>query len=105
MPVEKRWEEIKKTEKAGYSPVSHVPKILPALLRAYLISKRAEKVGFDWEKLEDIHEKMEEEIGELKKAEASAAMKRSKKRSGTSSSRSSNLQAWDRSGGRAAAHD
>ena len=72
MPVEKRWEEIKKTEKAGYSPVSHVPKILPALLRAYVISKRAAKVGFDWEKLEDIHEKMREEIGELKKAEASS---------------------------------
>ncbi len=70
-PVEKRWEEIKKTEKAGYSPVSHVPKILPALLRAYVISKRAAKVGFDWEKLEDIHDKLREEIGELKEAEAS----------------------------------
>src|SRR5208283_4136072 len=31
-PVEKRWEEIKKAEKEGYSPVSHVPRILPALL-------------------------------------------------------------------------
>jgi uncharacterized protein YabN with tetrapyrrole methylase and pyrophosphatase domain len=37
-----------------------------------VISKRAAKVGFDWEKLEDIHEKMHEEIGELKKAEASS---------------------------------
>ena len=71
-PVEKRWEEIKKAEKADYSPVSHVPKILPALLRAYVISQRAAKVGFDWEKLEDIHEKMAEEIGELKAAEARA---------------------------------
>lgn len=70
-PVEKRWEEIKKAEKADYSPVSHVPKMLPALLRAFVISKRAARVGFDWEKLDDIYEKMYEEIDELKAAEAS----------------------------------
>jgi tetrapyrrole methylase family protein/MazG family protein len=68
-PVEKRWEEIKKAEKADYSPVSHVPKILPALLRAYVISKRAARVGFDWARLDDVYEKMYEEIGELKEAE------------------------------------
>lgn len=68
-PVEKRWEEIKKEEKEGYSPVSRVPRILPALLRAYVISKRAAKVGFDWEKLEDIYEKAREEMDELKEAE------------------------------------
>ncbi len=71
-PVEKRWEEIKKAEKTNYSPVSSVPKTLPALLRAYVISQRAARVGFDWEKLEDIHEKVAEEIGELKAAEARA---------------------------------
>jgi uncharacterized protein YabN with tetrapyrrole methylase and pyrophosphatase domain len=36
-----------------------------------VISRRAAKVGFDWEKLDDIHEKMDEEIEELKEAEAS----------------------------------
>ena len=70
-PVERRWEEIKKAEKGDYSPVSSVPDMLPALLRAYVISKRASKVGFDWKKLEDIYAKMYEEIGELKEAEAS----------------------------------
>ncbi len=70
-PIEARWEEIKKAEKDDYSPVSHVPAILPALLRAYLISRRAAKVGFDWEKLDDIHEKMREEVAELKEAEKS----------------------------------
>ncbi len=69
--VEKRWEELKKAEKEDYSPVAHTPAILPALLRSYVISKRAARVGFDWEKLEDIYEKMYEEIGELKEAEAS----------------------------------
>jgi tetrapyrrole methylase family protein/MazG family protein len=72
-PVEKRWEEIKRAEKEDYSPVSHVPRILPALLRAYVVAKRAARVGFDWERLEDIYKKMNEEIGELKEAEASGA--------------------------------
>jgi MazG family protein len=75
-PIDARWEEIKKAEKDDYSPVSHVPKILPALLRAYLISRRAAKVGFDWEKLDDIHEKMREEIAELREAENSGVADR-----------------------------
>ena len=45
--------------------------MLPALLRAYIISKRAARVGFDWEKLDDIYQKMYEEIEELKEAEDS----------------------------------
>jgi tetrapyrrole methylase family protein/MazG family protein len=72
-PMEKRWEEIKREEKKDYSPVSHVPRILPALLRAYVVAKRAARVGFDWERLEDIYEKMDEEVRELKEAEASGA--------------------------------
>lgn len=68
-PIEKRWEELKREEKENYSPVSGVPKILPALLRAYAVSKRASRVGFDWERIEDVYEKMHEEIGELKEAE------------------------------------
>jgi len=72
-PIEMRWEEIKKSEKEGYSPLANVPKILPALLRAFVISKRAARLGFDWEKLEDVYDKMFEEIGELKEAEKSGA--------------------------------
>lgn len=68
-PIEKKWEEIKKAEKKDYSPVSNVPRMLPALLRAFVVSKRAARVGFDWEKLDDIYEKMYEEIRELKEAE------------------------------------
>jgi tetrapyrrole methylase family protein / MazG family protein len=75
-PVEMKWEEIKKAEKEDYSPVSTVPKILPALLRAFVISKRAARVGFDWEKLEDIYEKVFEEIRELKEAESSGSAER-----------------------------
>jgi tetrapyrrole methylase family protein / MazG family protein len=69
--IEKKWEEIKREENPEYAPLSGIPRMLPALLRAYTISRRAAKLGFDWEKLEDIHEKLSEEIRELKAAEDS----------------------------------
>ena len=68
-PIQQRWEEIKRAEKGGYSAVSNVPKILPALLRSYVISKRAAKLGFDWETKEGVHEKIIEEIAEIREAE------------------------------------
>jgi tetrapyrrole methylase family protein / MazG family protein len=70
-PIEARWEEIKRSEKEDYSLLAAVPHILPALLRAYVVSKRASRVGFDWEKVEDIFGKLDEEIQELKEAEKS----------------------------------
>ena len=70
-PIETKWEELKKNEKDNYSPLQNIPKIIPALLRAYIITKRAARFGFDWPRLEDVHGKMHEEIDELKKAEES----------------------------------
>lgn len=81
-PIEKRWEEIKKTEKEDYSPLGDVPKMLPALLRAYIITKRAAKVGFDWNNVEDIHAKLTEEIKELHDAEESKNMEKIKEEIG-----------------------
>ena len=73
-PIEEKWEELKRQEKEeNYSLLSHIPASMPALLRAYVITKRAAKVGFDWQKVQDVYEKMEEEIAELKDAEASGA--------------------------------
>ncbi len=69
IPIEKRWEEIKKEEKKDYSPLSNIPINMPALLRAYAVTKRAAGVGFDWKKIEDVYDKMFEEIEELKKAQ------------------------------------
>ena len=69
VPIEKRWEEIKKEEKKDYSPLSNIPPSMPALLRAYAVTKRAAGVGFDWKKIEDVYDKMFEEIEELKKAQ------------------------------------
>ena len=68
-PIEQRWEELKRAEKNDYAAVSGVPKILPALLRSYVISKRASRMGFDWETVDGIYEKIEEEIRELREAE------------------------------------
>lgn len=68
-PIEKRWEEIKKEEKKDYSPLSSIPINMPALLRAYAVTKRAAGVGFDWKQIEDVYDKMFEEIEELKKAQ------------------------------------
>ena len=46
-PIEEKWEELKRKEKeANYSLLSHIPPSMPALLRAYVITKRAAKVGF-----------------------------------------------------------
>lgn len=70
-PIETKWEELKKIEKEDYSPLQNIPQIIPALLRSYIITKRAARIGFDWPKIEDVHEKMREEIEELKKAEES----------------------------------
>lgn len=66
--VERQWEDLKREEMQDYQPLSGVPSILPALSRAYLISRRASKIGFDWEKIEDVYAKLEEELGELKEA-------------------------------------
>lgn len=72
-PIEMRWEEIKRNEKENYSSISGVPRILPALLRAFVISKRASRLGFDWERIEDVYDKMFEEIKELKEAKESGS--------------------------------
>jgi uncharacterized protein YabN with tetrapyrrole methylase and pyrophosphatase domain len=42
---------------------------MPALLRAYAVTKRAAGIGFDWKKLEDVYDKMFEEIEEMKRAQ------------------------------------
>jgi MazG family protein len=62
--VESCWEKSK-LEETG-STLDGVPRSLPALLLADTIQKRAARVGFDWESLEDVFGKVEEELGELR---------------------------------------
>lgn len=64
--VSKLWEQVKLKEKGGNKTVlSGVPESLPALVKAYRIQDKAANVGFDWEKKEDVWEKVKEEILEL----------------------------------------
>lgn len=64
--VKLNWEKLKQKEKDGNKTVlSGVPDSMPALLKAYRIQEKARAVGFDWEKPEQVYEKVKEELGEL----------------------------------------
>ncbi|MBO7067867.1 MAG: nucleoside triphosphate pyrophosphohydrolase [Bacteroidaceae bacterium] len=64
--VVENWEKIKQKEKDGNKTVlSGVPDALPSLIKAYRIQDKARNVGFDWDKKEDVWEKVREELGEL----------------------------------------
>jgi MazG family protein len=74
--VKDQWDVIKAAERAeaGRSRTSildGVPAALPALLGADRLARRAATVGFDWPTPEDVIEKIEEELGELRDARAS----------------------------------
>lgn len=63
------WEDQKKREgKLRESILEGVPKTLPSLLRAHRLQDRAARVGFDWEKVEDVLKKLDEELKEFKRA-------------------------------------
>ncbi|MBP2667869.1 MAG: Protein mazG [Deltaproteobacteria bacterium] len=68
--VSLQWEHIKRTveNRAHPSIVGGVPREFPSLLRASKMSKKAARAGFDWERTEQVLEKVEEELGELKDA-------------------------------------
>ncbi len=64
-----RWEILKRKEKKkNESILSGVPKELPALLKAYRVQQKASRVGFDWDKIEDVKPKLDEEVAEFKSA-------------------------------------
>ncbi len=77
------WEDIKAQERgaaarsrADGSPASHldgVPQALPALLRAFKLSKRAARVGFDFEHAGQTADKVAEELAEVREAAATSA--------------------------------
>lgn len=71
--VLKNWEEIKKAEKASKgivhkSVLQSISRALPALYEAGKVSKKAAKLGFDWEKPTDVFGKIDEELAETRKA-------------------------------------
>jgi MazG family protein len=66
--VKRNWEQIKMTE-GRTSLLEGVPENLPALHRAHRLQEKASKVGFDWEKKEDVWAKVIEEIKEMHESE------------------------------------
>ena len=62
------WELTKQKEKNRDSVLDGIPIALPALLRARRIQEKAAGVGFDWDKKDQVFNKIEEEVGELKEA-------------------------------------
>ncbi|MDD7448719.1 MAG: nucleoside triphosphate pyrophosphohydrolase [Phocaeicola sp.] len=60
------WEQIKLKEKDGNKSVlSGVPASLPTLIKSYRIQDKARNVGFDWEKREQVWDKVKEELKEF----------------------------------------
>ena len=70
--VMERWDRIKRTEKSG-GLLDGIAPTLPALTMAEKISRRAVSVGFEWETVEDVWDKVHEEIDELKATEPDTA--------------------------------
>lgn len=63
--VEQNWEKIKLTEHQGKTVLGGIPTSLPAMIKAYRIQDKARGVGFDWDRREQVWDKVKEEIGEL----------------------------------------
>ncbi|AJS60740.1 nucleoside triphosphate pyrophosphohydrolase [Paenibacillus sp. IHBB 10380] len=69
------WEQMKAEEKRikgidvqSVSVLDGIPRDLPALMKAYKLQKKAAKVGFDWDNIEGVFAKVEEELAELREA-------------------------------------
>jgi XTP/dITP diphosphohydrolase len=64
--VVQNWEDLKLKEKDGnHTVLAGVPESLPALIKAHRIQDKARNVGFDWEKREQVWDKVQEEFQEL----------------------------------------
>jgi MazG family protein len=71
--VLKNWEQLKAEERGAEnggnrSLLEGVPRTLPAVLEAYQLTRRAARIGFDWDELEGLLEKLQEEARELRQA-------------------------------------
>ncbi len=63
------WEQLKKAEKGNAerkSILEGVPKEMPALTRAHRLQERAARVGFEWDRIDDVFAKLDEELGEFR---------------------------------------
>ncbi len=73
--VKQNWEKLKLKE-GKTSILSGVPQSLPAVVKALRLQEKTKQVGFEWDHIEQVKEKVEEEIGELYEAVASGEQDR-----------------------------
>ncbi len=73
--AKQNWEAQKHKEKKRKSRLDGVPKTLPALVRAQRLQQKASYAGFDWDEVEQVWDKIHEEIQELKKAQSESTKK------------------------------
>ncbi len=66
---EQNWEKEKQKNKNRISRIDGVPKILPSILSAQRIQEKASTVGFDWSSVDQVWEKLEEELLEVRMAQ------------------------------------
>jgi XTP/dITP diphosphohydrolase len=63
--VSNNWEKIKLGEGDRKTVLGGVPASLPAMVKAYRIQEKARGVGFDWDHVGQVWDKVQEELGEL----------------------------------------
>lgn len=67
--VLRQWSDLKQKEKPERESIlDGVPESLPALMKAHHIQEKVSRVGFDWERIEEVFEKFEEEWREFNRA-------------------------------------
>jgi MazG family protein len=69
--VRENWEAVKMQKRKagdGKTVLSGVPKTMPALLKAYRVQEKAAQFGFDWERPEQVFDKIDEELAEFRRA-------------------------------------
>ena len=67
--AKQNWEAVKHKEKGRESRLDGVPKSLPSLIQGQRLQQKASYAGFDWDKIEKVWDKVNEEFLELKEAE------------------------------------
>ncbi len=66
--VLRNWDRLKREGKQHASILEGIPRSMPALMRALEVSKRAARAGFEWEDIQGVLDKLEEEESELRRA-------------------------------------
>ncbi|MDD2573076.1 MAG: nucleoside triphosphate pyrophosphohydrolase [Bacillota bacterium] len=80
-----KWEASKRKEKGvkGYTgALRDIPQTLPSLMRSYKVQQKAALAGFDWEEIEDVMDKVREELTELEEVYKTGEMSKIKEELG-----------------------